>query len=425
MGASMILDLSLFFALAVLFVMLLVRASLNGLSAMALNRLAEDTDKPSSGAVRAYLVRRQAYLLTLQVAILVTSLALAILFTAALRARSEGTSLAWGFALSLGAVVVLIAASQVAASVNPQKVFVLTLPVLRFFIVVFGLLTVPLGTLLARRLALARERSGQEEEDKDPEIAALINVGRSEGILEGEDSVLIRGVLEFGDTVAREVMTPRTDMVCAPAVTPLTTAAELLAKTRHTRLPIYDGQIDNIVGVAYLKDFLAPLLSGGGDKAISEVARPVPFVPENKPISELLREFQQEKLQMAIVVDEYGGVDGLVTTEDLLEEIVGEIQEYDEADDEPFRDVEPGVVEATGRASVHDLADRLSADIPNGSYDSVAGWISTALGAIPQAGHRLHLNGLDVEVISADRRRIHKVRVLRPSLEEESGPQEE
>ncbi len=409
----MILDLCLLLAFAVLFVMLLVRASLNGLSAMALNRLAADTDKPSSSSVRAYLVRRQAYLLTLQVAILVTSLALAVLFTAYMFRSKADAPMAWGFLLSMAAVGVLIVASQVTASVNPQKVFVLTLPVLRLFVVVFGVLTLPLGSLLARRLAAARQRSGQDEEDKDPEIAALINVGRSEGILEGEDSVLIRGVLEFGDTVAREVMTPRTDMVCAPAVTPMTAGAELLAKTRHTRLPIYDGQIDNIVGVAYLKDFLAPLLSGEGDKPISEVARPVPFVPENKPISELLREFQQQKLQMAIVVDEYGGVDGLVTTEDLLEEIVGEIQEYDEAEDEPFREVEPGVVEALGRASVHDLAERLSADIPNGNYDSIAGWISTAMGAIPQPGHRLRLNGLDVQVVSADRRRIHKVRVAR------------
>jgi CBS domain containing-hemolysin-like protein len=239
-------------------------------------------------------------------------------------------------------------------------------------------------------------------------------VGQSEGILESSDSELIRGVIEFGDTVVREVMTPRTDMVSAEAGTPLRKAAEILARARHTRLPLYEGQIDNLVGVAYLKDFLEPLLSGREREPVSAFARPVPFVPENKPIADLLKEFQAQKLQMAIVVDEYGGVDGLVTTEDLIEEIVGEIQESAEAEEEPFREEAPGVLMVLGRASVYDLAQRLGADIPEGDYDSVAGWISTRLGSIPPAGKKVEIDGLSVEILSADRRRIHRVRVKRP-----------
>ena len=404
-------------ALLLLFLLLLVRAALNGLSAMTLNRMAEE-EGPSAGAVRAYLHRRLAYLLTLQFSVLVLSIGATLLLTAELmRSRAEHPLL-WGFVASLVFVLILASMAQAVAALDPARLFLATLPVVRAFLWVFGLITVPLASLLSKRLHVLRER--MDEEDEEEEISALINVGQSEGILEKEDSVLIRGVMEFGDTVAREVMTPRTDMVSAPANTPLAAAAELLAKARHTRLPLYEEQIDDIVGVAYLKDFLGALLAGEGSRPVRDFSRPVPFVPENKPISQLLREFQEQKLQLAIVVDEYGGVDGLVTTEDLLEEIVGEIQEYDEAEEEPFVEQGAGTVETLGRASVRDLAERLGADIPEGDYDSVAGWISTALGTIPHSGQRFTIHGLEVEVLSADRRRIHRVRVARPQPAEES-----
>ena len=404
-------------SLALLFLLLLVRAALNGLSAMTLNRMAEE-EAPSAATVRAYLHRRLAYLLTLQFSVLALSIGATLLLTADLVRSKANQPLLWGFVASLLSVLVLASVAQAVAALNPERVFLATLPVVRAFLWVFGIVTVPLASLLSRRLHVLRER--MDDEDEEEEISALINVGQSEGILEKEDSVLIRGVMEFGDTVAREVMTPRTDMVSAPANTPLTAAAELLAKARHTRLPLYEEQIDDIVGVAYLKDFLGALLAGEGGRPVREFARPVPFVPENKPISQLLREFQEQKLQLAIVVDEYGGVDGLVTTEDLLEEIVGEIQEYDEAEEEPFVDRAPGVVETLGRASVYDLAERLGVDIPEGDYDSVAGWISTALGTIPRSGERFTIHGLEVEVLSADRRRIHRVRVTLPKPAEEA-----
>ena len=396
--------------LAFLFAMLLVRASLNGLTVMSLNRLAED-EIPAAAAVAGYLRRRQAYLFSLQMGILLSTAGAAILLADALGAAGNARPMLWGFAGAAALLLCLSLVAQVLASVNPQKTFLLTLPLLRALLWIFGAAAVPLGALWEKRMTAAKERQGQEDEDKDEEISALINVGRSEGILEGEDSVLIRGVLEFGDTVAREVMTPRTDMVCAAAQTPLREAAERLARARHTRLPVFEGQIDNIVGVAYLKDFLEPLLAGEGDRPVAAYSRPVPFVPENKPISALLREFQRDKLQLAIVVDEYGGVDGLVTTEDLLEEIVGELQESAESEEAPFTEVSPGVFESLGRASLYDLAEKIGADLPEGDYHSVAGWISTHLGAIPHTGDELSLDGVHVEILSSDRRRIHRVRL--------------
>ncbi len=408
--------------LVALFLLLLVRSSLNGLSAMAVSKLSEE-ETPMAHWVRAFRNRRLAYRLTLQFSLLLTAMSAAFLLAGILSAGKAAHPLAWSFGAAVACVLVLGAAAQVAAAFNPERVLLYTLPVLRIFLFLLGAFTIPLAALLSRQLSAYRERQEQEDEDKEEEISALIHVGQSEGILEKEDSVLIRGVMEFGDTVAREVMTPRTDMVCAPASTSLKAAAELMAKARHTRIPIYEGQVDNVVGVAYLKDFLALVLAGEGDRPVSDFARPVPFVPENKPISALLREFQAQKLQLAIVVDEYGGVDGLVTTEDLVEEIVGEIQEADEFDEGPFHEVSPGIVEAQGRASLSDLAERLGADLPEGNYDSVAGWITTSLGAIPHQGQHLDLDGVSVDVLFADRRRIHKVRVS--VLKSAEGKEEE
>lgn len=411
-------------ALAVLFLLLLVRSCLNGLTLMALARLAEE-EAPMAAGIRAYLHRRHAYNLTLQFGVLILGIGAALLLTSALSDRGVETPILWGFLGALGLMLFAASAAQVLAALNPEKVFVYTLPSVRALLWILGPVTLPLAALMSRQLNAARERNGEEDEGKEEEISALIQVGKSEGILEGEDSVLIRGVMEFGDTVAREVMTPRTDMVSAPAGTPLKEAAEILAKARHTRLPLYEDHIDNVVGVAYLKDFLAPLLAGEGDRPVSTLARPILFVPENKPISQLLREFQKQRLQLAIVVDEYGGVDGLVTTEDLIEEIVGEIEEHGEAEAAPFKQVAPGVVEALGRASVYDLEDRLGVDLTEGDYDSVAGWINTALGSIPQAGQVLELDGVTVEVLSADRRRIHRVRVGVKEPAETPEPEEQ
>jgi putative hemolysin len=410
--------------LLLLFGLLLVRSCLNSLSAMDITRLAEE-EGPMVAGVKAFKDRRLAYQLTLQFGILVAGMAVPLLLAGQSLGSQNPMPLWASFGLGVLVVLALGAVAQVAAAFHPEKVLLFSLPVLRLLLWILGGFTVPLAALLSRQLKFYEERTRNAGEDREEELSALIDVGQSEGILEREDSELIRGVMEFGDTVAREVMTPRTDMVTAPANSPVKAVAELLARARHTRLPLYEGQIDNIVGVAYLKDFMGALLAGEGHRAVSDFMRPVPFVPENKRISDLLREFQQQKHQLAIVVDEYGGVDGLVTTEDLLEEIVGEIQEHGEAEEAPFKVVAPGVVEALGRASVDDLSELLGVDLPEGDYDSVAGWITTALGTIPPAGQFHTINGLEVEVLAADKRRIHRVRVAVPVQEEPAAPPED
>lgn len=397
-----------------LLLLLAARSALNDLSPVALGKLSEEQPGPG-GLLARFLDRKPSFLLTLQLGIMGATAILVMSVEHLFRDGDAAGGLDLrGVLAGLIAAGVILALAQLLAALEPRQTLFVTLPFLRLCGWVLAPVTVPLGAVVQALLDAWERRQGQEsEEDKEEEIAALIGVGEREGILEGEDSVLIEGVLSFGDTVVREVMTPRTDMVCAEAGTALKSGVELLARTRHTRLPLYEGQVDNIVGVVYVKELLGPLLEGDGGAPLKRFMRPVPFVPENKPISQLLREFQQQKVQLAIVVDEYGGVDGVVTSEDLLEEIVGEIQESDEAEEAPLKTTGAGQVEALGRASIYDLAEALGVDFEEGDYDTVAGWVITALGSIPHAGDRTTIEGLQVEVLQADKKRIHRVRVTR------------
>lgn len=396
---------------ALLFLLLVARSALNDLSPVALSQMAEERASAAK-MLQPFLERKPSFLLTLQAGIM--GFTATLVLTAERAVDAPGTDFA-GLLLGVACAGAVVIAAQVAAAVDPPLALTLTLPFLTATAWVFWPLTAPLGWMLGRMIeAWERRQAPPDAEAKEEEIAALLDVGEREGILEGEDSVLIEGVLSFGDTVVREVMTPRTDMVCAEAGIPVEAAVELLARTRHTRLPLYEGQVDNIVGVAYVKELLGPLLEGRKAEAARVFMRPVPFVPESKPISRLLREFQEAKVQLAIVVDEYGGVDGLVTSEDLLEEIVGEIQESDEAEEVPLRTLAPGSVEVLGRAPVYDLGEALDVSIPEGDYDSVAGWVIARLGTIPHTGALASLDGLEVEVVHADRKRLHRLRVTRP-----------
>ncbi len=407
-----------------LLLLLTARGGLNNLSPVALAKMAEE-HTPAARLLRQFLDRKPSFLLSLQVGILAAAASLAFGVEHLLRGPGAETLVdGRGLAAGLGAVLAVVLLAQLGPALDPERALAVGLPFLRALGWVLTPLVYPMGLLLSRLLeGYLRRHEQQGGEDKEEEIAALINVGQREGILEGEDSLLVQSVLEFGDTVVREVMTPRTDMVCAEAGTSVKTAVELLARAHHTRLPLFEGQVDNIVGVVYVKELLGPLRAGQEAAPVKGFARPVPFVPENKPIAKLMRDFQEHKVQLAIVVDEYGGVDGLVTTEDLLEEIVGEIQESGETEEAPIRAVGEGVVEALGRASLYDVAETLGVELSEGDYDSVAGWVTTALGTIPHPGEKARIEGLDVEILSADKKRIHRVRVRRPPVPSEKQPE--
>ncbi len=287
------------------------------------------------------------------------------------------------------------------------------------------LLLLPLVTLLAPLVPKAPGKRDGDDEDEtatDEEIEAFIDVGTREGILEPQEGEMLWSIVGFGDTQARSVMTPRIDMVCAPVDTALDSLAERFVDSGHSRLPIYEESIDRILGVLHIRDLLRALRTPE-PPAVRELLKPPLFIPETKPLGELLKELQARFQQLAIVVDEYGGTAGMVTVEDLVEEIVGEITDEHDALVAELEPLANGGYRLEGRAHIDLLEDLFQIDIEDPEYETVAGLIFTALGHVPQPGETVELQGLRFTVEAVADRRIEKVRVERLSAEPSPEPE--
>ncbi len=250
----------------------------------------------------------------------------------------------------------------------------------------------------------------------EDDIRNLVNVGEKQGVLEEEEKEMIHSIFEFGDKVAREVMTPRTDMVCADAAQPVRTGVEIVVREGYSKLPVYEGNIDHIVGVVHDRELLLCVSRGELDVPLRRLMRPIKAIPENKKIDELLREMQAEHVSVAIVVDEYGGTAGLVTMEDLLEEIVGEIMdEYDatEGDRPPdLTQVGEGEFIVDARMNIDDVNERLGLSLPTEDFESIGGYTFGLFGRVPAPGEQIVIDGgvtLIVEKMAG--RRLLSVRI--------------
>lgn len=273
-----------------------------------------------------------------------------------------------------------------------------------------ALLVDPLAHLVDRRTQ-DRAKEAEPEDATEEAVTALLEEGEAEGILEAGDRELIRNVVTFGDTLVREVMTPRTRIAALPLEATIPEAWQAFTRTRHSRLPIFEGGIDHIRGVLLLKDLIQ--LPDGDHPPLAALMKPPRFVPESKPVMDLLREMQRTRTQLAIVVDEFGGVSGLATMEDLLEEVFGEIQDEHEA---PAGLVEqaPGVYLVSGQAHVEDVAQRLGLDAWEGEgFDTLAGLVLARLGCVPKPQEAVEVEGARLTVLRMEGARIVQVRVER------------
>jgi putative hemolysin len=247
----------------------------------------------------------------------------------------------------------------------------------------------------------------------EEEIKTVVDAGEEGGVLEEEEKEMIYSIFELGDTLTREVMVPRIDVVAIDAATPLPQAADLVIQATHSRVPVYQDTIDNVIGVLYAKDLLRVLRVGNLSTSLSQIVRPAYFVPEAKKVDELLEELQKRRVHVAIVVDEYGGVAGLVTIEDILEEIVGEIQDEYDAEEPMFQQEAEGNYIFNARANLDDVSQLLAVQLPSEDYDTLGGFLYTQFGHVPNAGEQLRFNGLVIEVLTVSGRRIGQVRVRR------------
>jgi CBS domain containing-hemolysin-like protein len=267
---------------------------------------------------------------------------------------------------------------------------------------------------LSRNLVEREEQREDREEGReatDEEIETFIDEATEEGIIDKGEDELLRSVVEFGDTVVREIMTPRVNMVCIRKDATIDNLKDLIIREKYSRVPVYKDRLDNIEGIVMAKDLLEYADEKHKAQPIEALVRPVAFVTESMAVSGLLKEFQKAKQKLAVVVDEHGGVSGLVTMEDVVEEIVGEIQ--DEYDTEEAQITENGPLDFTvsGAAEVEELEERFDVELAEDDFITVGGLITHSLGRLPQKGETLTVKGLSVEILDVDQKKIKKLRI--------------
>jgi putative hemolysin len=296
---------------------------------------------------------------------------------------------------------------------SPVRSLVQLLPVLKAFYKLTRPLAFPV--LSSMRLAEKSESGVPQqpaEQASEEEIQAYLDVGEEDGILEESDSEMIQSVVEFGDTLVKQVMTPRTEIARLPVESTVRQLQEAVVREKHSRIPVYKDQVDNIIGIVYVRHVLGYLEEGKYHTPISQFVLPVLFIPETKKVRELLKELQASRANMAIVVDEFGGVSGLVTVEDLLEEIVGEIRDEDEPREEDIRREDSGSYWVSGEASLERLEEVFGLRVEVEDCTTASGLIIQRLGRVPARNELLRLEHFQVEILNTDGRRIMDLRFI-------------
>ncbi len=263
-----------------------------------------------------------------------------------------------------------------------------------------------------RRLSGVPVRDAKSYADElEQEILNVVSEGERHGAVDEEEKEMIESVIEMTDTRVEEIMTPRTEVVALPKDADLDTVLQTIRVKGHSRIPVYDGTIDTILGVLYAKDLL--VRNEETSLELAAVMRRTLFIPESKPVRELLHEFQEQKLHIAVVLDEYGGTAGLVTIEDILEELVGEIRdEYDPTAPAELKRIDEHTVEVDARMRIDDLNDQLDIELPeDGDYETIGGYVFSRMGKIPKVGERCGHENVAIQVIAAEPRRITRLRL--------------
>jgi CBS domain containing-hemolysin-like protein len=436
----------LLFLLAFLATVDMAFAQLSDLSLRRLTSESEENERVNTEFLREILENRPRFRFALSAAIQVLLIIFTVLTTLiAFRFFPAETERAEVFFAGLGVSLILSVlfrqfVPRFITGKNPERVALVLLPVVRPFYRIFGALTDPLGSLrrekLPTEITVAPNQPEEEadEDDENDSLQTLIEAGEAEGMIEERERQLIETIVDFGDTTADEVMTPRTEIEALPLDATVREARDAIIESKYSRLPVYREQIDNIEGMIYVRDLLQFWAEDKEEITIENspnLIREVRFVPETKPVAELLKELQSARVQMAIIVDEYGGVAGLVTVEDILEELVGEIEDEDTDQGEIVEIIEgedKSYFDCFGSVEI-DKIERLF-DIEfaeDDDFNTIAGFVISEIGYVPKEGEKFQFRGLDVEILRADEKRINLLRLRRASenSEENVNGQEE
>ena len=312
---------------------------------------------------------------------------------------------------------------------NPEKRLLTLLPIMRPLFRLWSFVALPFSNTLHNReqqkieSTIVPSNDSDETVDSD-DLNVLIQVGEAEGIIEEEERELIKRMIEFTDTEVDEIMTPRTEIVALSIDSTVKDARDLIIEKKYSRMPVFRDNIDNIEGIIYVRDLLNNWDEGKENAPIEPLLRPAYFVPETKSAAELLKIMQLEHVQVAIVIDEYGGVAGLVTLEDIVEEIVGEIEDEDIEEEEIVEIIEgtDGYWDVIGSTEIGKIERVINMEISDDDYTTIAGFVTTEVGYVPKTGDKLNFRGLDVEILQADEKKVHLLRIRKsvPEIEEET-----
>ncbi len=315
---------------------------------------------------------------------------------------------------------------------NPENKLISFLPLVRPLYRLWTIVADPFSAVFGKRQKRDLETTiipaGSDEtyEDDSDDIQALIDVGKAEGIIEEEDRELIQRLFQFGDTEVDEIMTPRTDIIAVEIGSTVKSTRDLIIEQKYSRLPVYRESVDNIEGVIYVRDLLLAWSEGREEETIKSFLRQAYFVPETKSVAELLKSFQSNHYQIAIVIDEYGGVAGLVTVEDILEEIVGEIEDEDIEEEEIIEIIEgdDGYFDVLGSVEIGKIERLFGMEIEDDDFTTIAGLVTSEIGYVPKTGETLYFRGLKVEILRADEKKIFLLRLRRANEDAEQSENE-
>ncbi|HZI17471.1 MAG TPA: hemolysin family protein [Pyrinomonadaceae bacterium] len=399
------------------------------LSDVGLRRLLPEREAERQATTAAFLERilenRPRFRFTLTAILQILLVAVAVLVTSiSYRLFTDRQRfLLIAFFIGLGLTILFRQAlPRLLVGSTPERTLLALLPFYRPFHGILSFIAIPWRRSLdqGRRgsvhtTELGAEPDDDEDEDDGGNLRALIDVGEEEGILEEDESELIQSIIEFGETRAAEVMTPRTDIEALPVTATVREARDCIVESKYSRLPVYRDQIDNVEGIIYVRDLLTYWAEGREDETIEPLLRPAYFVPETKSVDDLLEEMQKAHVQLALVIDEYGGLAGLVTVEDILEEIVGEIEDEDIEGEEIVEIIEGegGYYDVLGSTEVGKIERLFDLEIEDDDFTTIAGLVISESGRVPPPGTRFTFRGLDVEVLEADERRIGRLRLRR------------
>jgi len=322
--------------------------------------------------------------------------------------QSFSSSILMNGLILLGATIILFWLEYLVETMVSKEPEHWALRLTGYTTVILALLKLPLFPLaFSDNFKHNEENSSIVTED---ELKTLVDAGQEEGIFELVERKMIYSIFELGETLAREIMVPRIDMLALDVVTPLIDAADAFLESGYSRAPVFEETVDNTLGLLYAKDLLRAWREGGENDSLKNLLRPAYFVPEAKKVDELLAEMQARRIHMAVIVDEYGGVAGLVTLEDIVEEIFGEIQdEYDQGEEDPYQQLSDGSYIFLGRIDLDDFNEIMGSDLPSDEADTLGGYIYSQLGRVPIVGETVKADNLLLTVEQVSARRIGKV----------------